>query len=78
MMKHWNEIGCLCVGLRGGLFCHKPLCGLQVRWRVLIKMFSLLDSCVALPCMAFLLFLPLSNQHHSNVNVLHSNMYFPL
>jgi hypothetical protein len=34
-------------------------------------LFSLLDYCVALPCMAFLLFLPLSN-HHSNVNVLFS------
>jgi hypothetical protein len=54
------------------------LCSLQVGWKVLINMFSLLDSCVALPCMAFLLFLPLSNHHDSNVNVLFSNIYIPL
>jgi hypothetical protein len=54
------------------------LCNTQAGWKALIKMFSLLDSCAALPCMAFLLFLPLSNQHHSNVNVLLSNIYFPL
>jgi hypothetical protein len=28
--------------------------------------------------MAFLLFLPLSNHHHTNVNVLFPNIYFPL
>jgi hypothetical protein len=54
------------------------LCSPQVGWRALTKMFSLLDSCVALLCMAFLLFLPLSNHHYSNVNVLFSNIYFPL
>jgi len=32
----------------------------------------LLNSCVTLPYMAFLLFLPLFNHHHSNVNVLFS------
>jgi hypothetical protein len=28
--------------------------------------------------MVFLLFLPLSNHHHTNVNILFSNIYFPL
>jgi len=54
------------------VLCYEPLCGPQVGWKALINLlFSLLDYCVALPCMAFLLFLLLSN-HHSNVNVLFS------
>jgi hypothetical protein len=78
MMKHWSEIGRICVELGGGLLCHKPLCGLQVGWRTLIKMFYLLDSFIAFPCTTFLIFLPLCNHHHTNVNVLLSNIYFPL
>ncbi len=47
MMKHWNELGHFCVELKGGLFCHEPLCSLEVGWRILIKMLcSFLNSCV--------------------------------
>ncbi len=69
MMKHWNEIGRLCVEFKGGPLCYEPLYDPQVGWKTLVKMLcSLLNSCVTLPYMAFLLFLPLFNHHHSNVN----------
>ncbi len=77
MMRLKSEIGCLCVELRGGPFYHEPLCGPQVGWRTLIKMFfSHSNSYVTLSYMAFLFFFPFSHHHHFHVNFSLSFIFF--